>query len=56
MSVDFIEMGDRFLDDLRELCGEELTYRKLKEISDILDKIDIDGIVKNIREDRENID
>ena len=33
---------------------ERLKYR-LGEISDILDKIDIDGIVKNIREDRENI-
>ena len=34
---------------------ERLKYR-LGEISDILDKIDIDRIVKNIREDRENID
>ena len=32
MSVDFIEMRDRFLGDLRKLRGGELTYRRLREI------------------------
>lgn len=42
-------------DEVRRRRLERLKYR-LEEISDILDKIDIDRIVKNIREDRENID
>jgi len=41
-------------DEVRRRRLERLKYR-LEEISDILDKIDIDRIVKNIREDRENI-
>lgn len=41
---------------LRKALEDEVRRRRLEEISDILDKIDIDRIVKNIREDRENID
>ena len=41
---------------LRKALEDEVGRRRREEISDILDKIDIDRIVKNIREDRENID
>ena len=54
------KLGINISEVLRKALEEEVRRRKLEklkkrleELSDILDKIDIDRIVKSIREDRE---
>jgi len=55
------KLGINISQFLRKALEEEVRRRKLErlrkrleEISDVLEKIDIEGVVENIREDREN--